>query len=195
MGMEARLAFFVKAPGSVVGHMHPILVSEGMKADYEGEIAVVVGARLRHASPREARGAVAAFLAANDVTERRLQEEMSWSIAKSLDTFGPLGPVAAVTTDPGELEELCVETRLNGEVVQPGCASEMVASIPEILARLSQLATLRPGDVVITGTPPGVGHSRSPLRYLRPGDLVEVEVTGLPALANPVERARGRGEG
>ena len=187
MGMEARIAFFVKSTYSIVGHRHPILVPPGYsKADYEGEMAVIVGRRLRSASPREAGEAIVGYTAVNDVTERRLQDEMSWSIAKSLDTFGPLGPAVALVEGPGDLEGLCVETLLNGERVQRGCVSDMVASIPEILSRLSSIVTLRPGDIVMLGTPPGVGHARSPPRYLKPGDVVEVRVSGLPGLVNPV---------
>ncbi len=192
MGMEARIAFFVKSPYSVIGHREEIVLPfEGARADYEGEIAVVIGRRLRNASPREAAEAIAGFTAVNDVTERRLQEEMSWSIAKSMDTFAPLGPLVALVESYRELENLCVETRLNGERVQSGCTSDMVAGIHEIVARLSSLVTLRPGDVVMMGTPPGVGHARSPPRYLRPGDTVEVEVKGLPALVNAVSGAEG----
>ena len=183
MGMKASIAFFVKSGSSVVGHMHPIILWSG-EVDYEGEVALVVGGRLRHASPGEARKAVAGYTAANDATDRGLQRSMSWSIAKSLPTFGPIGPAVRLIDAGEDLASICVETLLNDVRVQRGCLGDMVEPPEYILARLSSLVALRPGDVVLMGTPPGVGASQNPPRYLRPGDTIEVRVSGLPPLVN-----------
>lgn len=184
------VAFFVKAPGSLTGHNHPIIlppVSE--KPDYEGEIVLIIGKRLRQAGSRgEAREAIAGYTAGNDVTDRGLQASMTWSIAKGAQTFGPLGPGAYISEDKGFLDELCIETLLNGERVQRGCVEDLVEPPEEIVRRLSQITTLIPGSVVFLGTPSGVGHARSPPRYLRAGDVVEVRVGSLPPLRNKVVR-------
>ncbi|BAN89510.1 fumarylacetoacetate hydrolase family protein [Aeropyrum camini] len=188
MGMEKQIAFFAKPVSSLTGHLNRIIVPPvSEKPDYEGEIVVVIGSRIKNASPREAAYAIAGYTAGADITDRLLQETMSWSMAKGLDTYGPVGPVVAIADSPGDIEGLCVETRLNGERVQRGCTSDMIASIPEIISRLSTLVTLRPSDIVFTGTPPGVGHARRPPRYLRHGDEVKVTVSGLPSLRNVVE--------
>ncbi|MCE4603978.1 MAG: fumarylacetoacetate hydrolase family protein [Aeropyrum sp.] len=183
------VSFFVKGGSSLVGHNHPIVVPTALKkVDYEGEIVVVISSKLRHPSSlREVRAALAGYTAGNDVTDRGLQEEMTWSIAKSIDTFGPVGPGLYIPSDDRFLEDLCLETRLNAEVVQKACTSDMVASPESIIMRLASLVTLTPGTIVFLGTPSGVGHARDPPRYLRKGDVVEVKVGYLPALVNRVE--------
>lgn len=185
---------FLKAPSALVGHMEPIVVPPYIeKPDYEGEIVLVVGRRLRHASPGEAAEAILGYTAGNDVTARDFQfdQKRPWSLAKSLDTFAPLGPYVEIVDDPSRLEDLCLETRLNGEKMQHGCVQDMTLPPARLLAYISSLMTLHPGDLVYSGTPPGVGHARSPPRYLRHGDVVEVRVTGLDPLRNPVVRKTG----
>ncbi len=182
---------FLKAPSALTGHMEPIVVPSYVeKPDYEGEIVLVVGRRLKHAFPGEAAEPILGYTAGNDVTARDFQfdQKRPWSLAKSLDTFAPLGPYVEIIEDPSRLDDLCLETRLNGEKMQHGCTSDMTLGPAELLAYISRYMTLHPGDLIYSGTPPGVGHARSPPRYLKHGDIVEVRVTGLDPLGNPVVR-------
>jgi 2-keto-4-pentenoate hydratase/2-oxohepta-3-ene-1,7-dioic acid hydratase in catechol pathway len=147
------------------------------QVEYEGEIGVVVGKRLRKAGAEEARGAIGAIVAANDVTARDLQKsDGQWTRAKGFDSFCAVGEPAAV---PADLSSLSVVTRVNGSVRQEGSAADMVFDIPSVLSYISNIMTLEPGDLVLTGTPEGVGT-------LSPGDVVEVEIAGLSRLSNPV---------
>jgi 2-keto-4-pentenoate hydratase/2-oxohepta-3-ene-1,7-dioic acid hydratase in catechol pathway len=172
---------FLKPPSSLIGTGEPIrLPTVSKQVEYEGEIGVVVSTRLRGASAAEARRAVGAIVAANDVTARDLQKsDGQWTRAKGFDTFCAVGtPVPA----PADLSTLTVTTRVNGEVRQQGSASDMVFDIPAILAYVSAIMTLEPGDLVLTGTPEGVGT-------LAPGDVVEVEIAGVSRVSNPVTHA------
>ena len=153
------------------------LPRQSSRVEYEGEIGVVVGRRLSGAKDIEAAGAVAKIFAANDVTARDLQKSDSqWTRAKGFDTFCPIGE--AVST-PIPYGELTVITRVNGQETQRGTGAQMVFSIPHILAYISNIMTLEPGDLVLTGTPAGVGP-------LNPGDEVEVEVVGVSKVRNTV---------
>ncbi len=169
---------FLKPPSSLIRDGESIrLPAVSHQVEYEGEIGVVVGARLRKATAGEARRAVAGILAANDVTARDLQKSDSqWTRAKGFDTFCAVGEAAA---PPEDLAALTVTTRVNGEVRQRGRGSEMVFDIPAILVYISSVMTLEPGDLVLTGTPEGVGT-------LTPGDVVEVEIAGVSRVSNPV---------
>ena len=173
---------FLKSPGAIVGALTPIVLPpESERVEHEGEIAVVLRGRLRRAVAADARRAVLGVTAANDVTARDLQRrDPTFCRAKSFDTFCPLGP--ALLADP-DLEDLAVETRVNGETRQRAHVGEMIWSIVELLVYASQMMTLEPGDVILTGTPAGVGP-------LVDGDLVEVEVPGVGVLRNPVEAWR-----
>ncbi len=170
---------FLKAPSAVIGPGEAIrLPPESREVHFEGEIALVLGRRLRRASAAEARAALLGVTAACDVTARDLQRgDRTFARAKSFDTFCPLGP--AIRLDP-ELEDLGVVTRVNGVERQRGRASELAWSVLEMLAYVSRMMTLEPGDVVLTGTPAGVGP-------LAAGDRIEVEVDGVGVLENPVE--------
>ncbi len=169
---------FLKPPSSLIRNGESIrLPTVSNQVEYEGEIGVVLGARLRKASAAEARRAVAGIVAANDVTARDLQKSDSqWTRAKGFDTFCAVGEVAA---PPADLASLAVTTRVNGEVRQTGRGSEMVFDIPAVLMYISSVMTLEPGDLVLTGTPEGVGT-------LAPGDVVEVEIAGVSRVSNPV---------
>lgn len=169
---------FLKAPGSVIGPSAPVVLPpESEDVHFEGEIAVVLRGRLTRASPAEAAEAVLGVTCACDVTARDLQRtDATFARAKSFDTFCPLGPAIRVEPDLGDLE---VVTRVNGEERQRGHSSEMLFGIAEVLSFISRMMTLDPGDLVLTGTPAGVG----PLSH---GDIVEVEVTDLGTLKNPV---------
>jgi 2-keto-4-pentenoate hydratase/2-oxohepta-3-ene-1,7-dioic acid hydratase in catechol pathway len=176
--MPERPLLFLKPPSSVIASGAAIeLPSDSTQVEFEGEIGVVIGSRLRHASEDEARRAVRGIVAVNDVTARDLQKtDGQWTRAKGFDTFCPVGPEAAV---PGDLDALTVVTRVNGTERQRGSASEMAFRIPTILSYVSRIMTLEPGDLVATGTPAGVGP-------LAPGDQVEIEIVGLSIVRNPV---------
>jgi 2-keto-4-pentenoate hydratase/2-oxohepta-3-ene-1,7-dioic acid hydratase in catechol pathway len=147
------------------------------RVEFEGEIGVVVGERLRKVSPQQASGGIAHLCAANDVTARDLQKsDVQFTRAKGFDTFCPVGELAAV---PDDLAALQVRTLVNGEVRQDGSASDMVFDIPALVSYISRVMTLEPGDLVLTGTPEGVGT-------LSEGDVVEVEVVGASRVSNPV---------
>ena len=178
----AEPVIFLKAPSSLVGPGTPVVLPpESSRVDYEGEIAVVLRQPLRRASADEARAAVLGVTCACDVTARDLQRrDPTFARAKSFDTFCPLGP--AILVDP-DLESLSVTTRINGEETQRGTCAEMIFGIVELLTYTSRMMTLEPGDVLLTGTPAGVGQ-------LHDGDRVEVEVGGVGVLETPVEAWR-----
>ena len=170
---------FLKAPSSVVGPNAPIVrPPESAQVEFEGEIAVVLRHRLRRAGREEAATAVLGVTCACDVTARDLQHrDATFARAKSFDTFCPLGPAVLVGAD---LEALEVVTRVNGEQRQHGRTRDMAFGIVDLLVYASRMMTLEPGDVMLTGTPAGVGP-------LADGDVVEVEVSGVGVLRNPVE--------
>lgn len=170
---------FLKPPSAVIRGGAPIVKPAGAgRVDFEGEIAVVVGRRARKVPPEEAWGYVSALAPLNDVTARELQRtDGQWSRAKGFDTFCPVGePVPVSEVD---LDALAVSTRVNGELRQEAAAADMVFGIPFLVAHISRIMTLEPGDLIATGTPEGVGP-------LEAGDEVEVRVRGVGAVANPV---------
>jgi 2-keto-4-pentenoate hydratase/2-oxohepta-3-ene-1,7-dioic acid hydratase in catechol pathway len=171
---------FLKPPSSLVGDGEAILLPpESEKVEHEGEIGVVLGRRLALASEEEALRAIGGITCANDVTARDLQgRDGQWTRAKGFDTFCPVGPVV-VPLAPAELGNLVVRCRVNGALRQEGHSADMVFPIPMLLAWISHVMTLEPGDLVLTGTPEGVGP-------LLPGDLVEVEIDGVGVLRNSV---------
>jgi 2-keto-4-pentenoate hydratase/2-oxohepta-3-ene-1,7-dioic acid hydratase in catechol pathway len=155
--------------------------------DWEGEIAAFVGATLVDADPDDARAAVLGYAVFNDITSRRAQKLTSqWILGKNGDNSGPLGPL--VTADEvGDLREgLRVQTRVNGVLAQDGNTRDMIYELGEVLSLISQTFTLHPGDLICTGTPEGVGYSRTPPWLLQPGDTVEVEVERIGILTSPI---------
>jgi 2-keto-4-pentenoate hydratase/2-oxohepta-3-ene-1,7-dioic acid hydratase in catechol pathway len=180
--VPAEPVLFLKSPGSVIGPATPVVLPpESQRVEYEGEIAVVLRDRLRRASAADAERAVLGVTAACDVTARDLQRrDPTFARAKSFDTFCPLGPAVLVEPD---LTGLAVVTRVNGAERQRGHVREMLWGIVDLLVYASRMMTLEPGDVVLTGTPAGVGE-------LHDGDRLEVEVSGVGVLANPVETWR-----
>lgn len=170
--------FFLKPPSSIVRQGEAIVLPRlSQQVEFEGEIGLVIGKRLRRATPEQASGAISGVLALNDVTARDLQKRDSqWTRAKGFDTFCPIGEVAPV---PSDLRGLTVVTRVNGQERQRATAADMVFPIPDLLAYISQVMTLEPGDLVATGTPSGVGKLSS-------GDEVEVEIVGASRVRNPV---------
>jgi 2-keto-4-pentenoate hydratase/2-oxohepta-3-ene-1,7-dioic acid hydratase in catechol pathway len=178
---ERPLLFF-KPPSALVEEGDAIVLPpESERVEHEGEIAVVIGARARHVDRERAMRYVGGFAALNDVTARDLQKtDGQWARAKGFDTFCPMG--AVVPAESVEWETLEVICRVNGEVRQHGRARDMAFDIPTLVAYVSGIMTLEPGDVIATGTPAGVSR-------LRPGDVVEVEVPGVGTVRNPVEAA------
>jgi 2-keto-4-pentenoate hydratase/2-oxohepta-3-ene-1,7-dioic acid hydratase in catechol pathway len=171
---------FLKPPSSIISSGEPIVVPKNVgRVDYEGEIAVWIGTRARHVSEAEAWSVIEGVLPLNDVTARDLQaKDDQWSRAKGFDTFCPIGTVSSVS--PDDFPGVTLVTRVNGEERQRAQSSEMVFSIPVLIAYITRIMTLEPGDIVSPGTPEGVGP-------LSPGDEVEVELEGLDILRNPVE--------
>ena len=169
---------FLKPPSSLVSGGEPIrLPAVSNRVEYEGEIGVVVGRRLRRVSSSDARAAIVSICAANDVTARDLQKsDVQFTRAKGFDSFCPVGEPGPV---PDDLATLRVRTLVNGEVRQDGSAAGMVFDIAELVAYISGVMTLEAGDLVLTGTPEGVGT-------LSPGDVVEVEIAGVSRVSNPV---------
>lgn len=155
--------------------------------DWEGEVAVIVGAPLTAADAESARRAVMGYAVFNDLTSRRAQKlTQQWTLGKNGDRSGPMGPI--VTADEvGDLSDgLRLQTRVNDVVVQDGNTRDMIFTVGDLLSRVSQTLTLNPGDVLATGTPEGVGYVRTPPWYLQPGDVVEVEVERLGSIRTPV---------
>jgi 2-keto-4-pentenoate hydratase/2-oxohepta-3-ene-1,7-dioic acid hydratase in catechol pathway len=180
---------FVKSTGSVVGHGADILIPPHVtQPDYEGELAVVIGQRARDVPEDEALDVVEGLMCAHDVSARDHQFTTGqWSWSKSFDTFCPLGP-ALVTPDELDLGNLAIETRVNGEVLQCSNTDQLVFGVPRLIAHLSRGLTLEPGDVILTGTPGGVGMARTPQRWLEDGDVVEITIAGIGTLRNRVIR-------
>ena len=180
---------FAKFPNVLIGSGAPIELPEGHgdKVDYEGEIAVVIGRRAYHRSEDDALDVVAGWMPFNDVSARDLQTQTSqWTVGKSPDTFGPCGPYLVLdqAMRDGGLE---IETQVNGERVQQARSDRMIFSVARLIAFLTTFITLEPGDIIVTGTPEGVGAHRDPPRFLRDGDVVEVRVND-ERLSNPVRR-------
>ncbi|RFA13217.1 fumarylacetoacetate hydrolase [Subtercola boreus] len=155
--------------------------------DWEGEVVAWVGSRLVDATPEEALAAVVGYSTFNDITSRRAQKQTSqWIMGKNGDSSGPLGPMVPAA-EVGDLRDgLQVQTRVNGEVVQHGSTAQMIYGVGETLAHISRSFTLNPGDLLATGTPSGVGYSRTPPWLLQPGDVVEVEIERLGVLTSHI---------
>lgn len=181
---------FMKSPGSVIGPGQPIVVPPHVtQPDYEGELAVVIGRRVRDVPVDDALSVVAGVTVGHDVSARDHQYTTGqWTWSKSFDTFCPLGP-EVVPLEEIDLGRLPIETRVSGEVMQSSNTSELVFSVPELIAWISRGCTLQPGDVILTGTPAGVGAARTPPRWLLDGDVVEITIGGVGTLRNPVVRA------
>jgi len=180
---------FAKFSSSLVGPGAEIVIPrEETRPDYEGEVAVVIGRPTYRADEDEARAAVGGIAAINDVSGRRAQLETplrQFTLGKSFDTFSPLGPCIA-SADGVDLADIDLRTTVSGEVMQDANTSDLIFSIVELIQYISAGVTLAPGDVIATGTPSGVGDSRSPRRYLREGDTVDIYVEGVGTLSNRV---------
>jgi 2-keto-4-pentenoate hydratase/2-oxohepta-3-ene-1,7-dioic acid hydratase in catechol pathway len=184
---------FAKFSSSLVGPGAEIVIPrEETRPDYEGEVAVVIGQGIYRADEDEARDAVGGIAAINDVSGRRAQLETplrQFTLGKSFDTFSPLGPCIA-SADGVDLADIDLRTTVSGEVMQDANTCDLIFSVVELIVYISAGVTLEPGDVIATGTPSGVGDGRSPKRYLREGDTVEIYVDGVGTLSNPVRNER-----
>ena len=179
--------WFAKFANSLIGDGAEILLPEAHPdfVDYEAELAVVIGRRCHRVSVSEALSHVAGAMPFNDVSARDLQlQNPLWTSGKAIDTFAPCGPALVTLDEAGDLDDLAVRTRIDGELVQDGSTKDMIFAVAETVAWLSRTMTLVPGDIVATGTPAGVGGFKG--RFLRAGQTVQVEVGSLGAIANPI---------
>lgn len=183
---------FLKASSAVIGPGDEIpLPAVSREVDYEGELAAVIGHVAREVDEADALACVAGYTAANDVSARDWQSVRGQHfIGKSCDGFAPLGPVLVTRDEINDVQSLALETRLSGEVVQSAVTKEMTFPVSRIVAFASRLMTLEPGDVILTGTPAGVGRSQHPPRFLREGDVVEVTIERIGTLRNHVVAPR-----
>ena len=181
---------FSMYPSALIGTGDTIVVPrEETRPDYEAELAVVIGRRTYRATLENALDAVGGYTAINDVSGRRAQLETplrQFVYGKSFDTFAPLGPAIA-SVDGVDLGDITVSTTINGELLQNSNTRNLIFSVAEIIEYVSRGTTLEPGDVIATGTPGGVGDGRDPKRYLLDGETVEVTVSGVGTLTNPVK--------
>jgi 2-keto-4-pentenoate hydratase/2-oxohepta-3-ene-1,7-dioic acid hydratase in catechol pathway len=192
MAAPERPLIFAKFPSSLVGPDAAIGWPDGLteQVDWEVELAVVIGRRVRQASEREALDAIFGYTAANDVSARDLQfADQQWVRAKSIDSFCPLGPVIVTPDEFGDPQDKRLVARVNGETMQDSTTAEMIFGVAEIVSFLSQACTLEPGDLILTGTPWGVGGFRTPPVFLKPADAVEIEVEGVGVLSNHIRRS------
>jgi acylpyruvate hydrolase len=184
---------FAKWTTSLIGHGATIVIPrEETRPDYEGEVAVVIAERVYRAEGAAARAAVGAYTCFHDVSGRRAQLETplrQFTYGKSFDTFGPLGPWLA-DADGVDLGALDIETVVSGETLQSSNTKNLIFGVEALVEYVSLATTLEPGDVIATGTPGGVGDARDPKRYLREGDVVDITVSGVGTLSNPVTLER-----
>ena len=181
-------AIFSKYSNAVIGSGGAIELSGASdQVDYEAELAFAIGTRARHVTEDRAMDYVAGYFPLNDVSARDYQFFSSqWTIGKTFDTFAPMGPALVTQDSVPDPHNLRIRLLIGDEVMQDSNTNKLIFKIPYLVAFLSEVMTLEPGDVVTTGTPPGVGFARDPARYLQPGDVVRVEIEGLGVLENPV---------
>lgn len=181
---------FPKTPNVIIGPDEPIVLPaflneydfDDLRTDYEGELAIIIKDRIKNLPEEEAFDHILGFTCFNDVSQRNLQrsDKSGWFRGKSLDTFGPIGPVIVPPEEIGDAQNLDIRTRLNGKVVQQSNTQYMLFKVQQIISYISKNFTLEPGDIISTGTPSGVGP-------LKDGDVVEVEIEGIGTLKNPVQ--------
>ena len=180
---------FCKFANSLVGDGDPVVVPVVAKEiDYEGELAVVIGRRCRRVSAGEALEYVAGVMPLNDVSARDLQMQTpQWTAGKAVDTFAPCGPHLVLMDEIDDIQDLRIQTRVNGETVQDASTALMLHDVARIISFLSSVMTLEVGDIIATGTPAGVGFTREPPLLLHAGDVVEVDISGVGLLRNVFE--------
>ncbi len=179
---------FSKYTNAIVGPEDGVEIPRAStQTDYEAEMAVIIGRRCRDVPKAKAYEHVFGYSCFNDVSARDFQfADKQWVRGKTCDTFAPMGPFVASTDEIPNPQNLYIKLRLNGETVQNSRTDQLIFDVPSIIEFLSSCITLEPGDVIATGTPPGVGFARKPPLFLKPGDRMEVDIEGLGVLANPV---------
>ena len=179
---------FAKWQNALIGPGEPIVIPPLVtQCVYEAELGVVIGARVKAVSKENAFEAVRGYVCANDVSARNLQfGDGQWTRGKSPDTFCPVGPALVPAAEVADPHNLTIRAIVSGEVLQDSTTANLIFGVDEIISHASQTMTLEPGDLILTGTPAGVGIFRDPKRLLEPGDEVTIEIEGLGALTNPV---------
>ncbi|MEA3406768.1 MAG: fumarylacetoacetate hydrolase family protein [Chloroflexota bacterium] len=187
MDLPERPVIFLKATTAVCGPEDDVVlpIMAPNEVDYECELVIVMGKEAKHVSEEEALDYVLGYTCGNDVSARdcQIRQDVQWARGKSFDTFAPLGPWIETEMDP---DEAGIRTRLNGTVMQESNTNDLIFSCKELVSYLSDCMTLLPGSVIMTGTPSGVGFARKPPVFLKPGDVVEIEVDGIGVLKNKV---------
>ena len=193
-GMELPKAplLFAKWPNTLIGDGDAIVLPpETTEVDYEAELGVVIGTTAKRVSEADALGHVEGYICLNDVSARDMQfGDGQWTRGKSLDTFCPVGPRLVPREEIDDPQQLGIRCILNGETMQDSSTAQMIFSVAEIIAYVSKVITLEPGDLIATGTPAGVGVFKDPKVLLEDGDDVSIEIDGLGTLTNPVQKER-----
>lgn len=183
-----KVIVFAKYATTIIGPDAPIVLPKvSHKVDYEAELGVVIGPGGRNIPSERAYEHVVGYVPFHDVSARDYQLRTSqWTLGKNFDTFSPMGPALVTADEIADPHNLRIRCRVSGETLQDSNTGDMIFDIPTLIAELSSVMTLQTGDVIATGTPPGVGMARTPPRWLQPGDVAEVEIEGLGVLRNPV---------
>jgi 2-keto-4-pentenoate hydratase/2-oxohepta-3-ene-1,7-dioic acid hydratase in catechol pathway len=182
MDVPTEPVIFMKATSAICGPNDPIIIPRGSeKTDWEVELAVIIGKRAKYVTEADAMDYVAGYAVTNDVSERAFQLERlgQWTKGKSCDNYGQIGPWLVTRDEIKDPQNMTMWLTVNGKTMQNGSTKTMVYGVAHIVSYLSQFMSLQPGDVISTGTPPGVGMGKKPQQYLRPGDVVELGITGL----------------
>lgn len=179
---------FAKYNNTVIGPGEPIVIPKlTQQVDYEGELAVVIGKRCKGVPVTEALACAGGYTLLNDVSARDYQHLTSqWTVGKSFDTFAPMGPALVTADEITDPQNLNLRVTIGGEELQSANTRDMIFPVAQLIAMITAVMTLEPGDVIATGTPAGIGAARTPPRWLRPGDIVRVEIEGIGVLENPV---------
>lgn len=186
--LPAKPIVFGIAPGALAGHRQPVTgAAFTRELDYEGELAVIMGRCASRVQAHQAMDYVAGYTIMNDITARDLQRaEGQWTRAKGADGFAPCGPWMVTADEIPDPSQLTIETRVNGELRQQAPVSDLIFTIPELIAHITETITLYPGDIITTGTPSGVGEHRHPPSFLQPGDAVEITIARIGTLVTPI---------
>jgi 2-keto-4-pentenoate hydratase/2-oxohepta-3-ene-1,7-dioic acid hydratase in catechol pathway len=193
VAMAAKLpdfpVVFNKFPSALIGDGEAVIPPAATsRLDWEAELAVVIGVPARNVAIEDALSHVAGYMTFNDVSARDLQlRSPQWAIGKGFDTSGPCGPELVLADEVPDPQALELSARLNGVEMQRATTADMIFSVAALIEYIASAITLVPGDIIATGTPAGVGHARDPQVYMKPGDVIEVEVEGLGRLTNPIE--------
>lgn len=182
LAVPSEPVIFMKATSAICGPNDPIVIPRGSeKTDWEVELAIIIGKPAKYVSEADALDHVAGFSVTNDVSERafQIEREGQWTKGKSCDSFGQIGPWLVTPGEVADPQNLKMWLKVNGDTKQDGSTATMVYGVRNLVSYLSQFMTLHPGDVISTGTPPGVGMSQTPHQYLKPGDVVELGIEGL----------------